>query len=61
MKKNRAEIVEAIRLAWDSLLSHLEYAADTSGAKCDKCGDAKFDRRCVREYAQIIKVLSDQL
>ena len=51
MKKNRnKDIVKVIRQVWSSLDSHLDYS------KKDL-----FDRRCVKEYAEIIYLLSKHL
>ena len=51
MKKNRnKDIVKVIRQVWSSLDSHLDYSKKDS-----------FDRRCVREYAELIFILSRYL
>ena len=55
MKQNRAEKVErAIRLTWSSLESHLPYAAVEKDIE-----KPKFHKKCVREYSEIIKILSE--
>lgn len=66
-KKERAErLVEAIKLTLDSLDSHLGYCNDEVKA-CNvrshkqELGDKKFHRQCVREYAYIALVLSEEL
>ena len=62
--KNNANIAKAIRLAWDSLDSHLDSAKGEKIGKecCDKAvGDKKFHVKCVREYAFIIQTLTDSL
>ena len=53
-KAERARKVErAIRLAYDSLQSHLQWTHKRS-----KEG-TNFHKRCVKEYAEIIKLLSE--
>ena len=53
-KIERAKLIdEAIRLALDSLESHLQYTHSKA-----KDGSMEFHRACVREYAQIILNLS---
>jgi hypothetical protein len=53
-KKQRArEIEKAIRLAYSSLESHLPY---THKKHVD--GSMKFHRECIREYSEIISILS---
>ena len=62
--KKRKEIVEAIRLTWDSLNSHLDDAVELTvkNACCKKAvGNPKFHRTSIQEYAKIIRILSDQL
>jgi hypothetical protein len=54
MKTKRAKKVErAIRLVWDSMDSHLAY---TYKKHHDK---SSFHKKCVREYAELIKILAD--
>ena len=49
------DIERAIRIAWDSLQSHLRYTyAKSSEGK-------KFHKKCIREYAEIISILSKHL
>lgn len=53
-EKDRAKkIAEAIKITFDSLDSHLEYVYDP-----DEAGSA-FHKKCVQEYATIIKILSE--
>ena len=53
-RKQRAEEIErAIELAYDSLRSHLGYTHQKA-----KDGSMEFHKRCVREYAEIIHILS---
>ena len=51
--KRERKIDKAIRLTYDSLQSHLRYTyiKTTEGNK--------FHKNCVKEYAEIIKILSD--
>jgi len=53
MKKTKkqirqAKITRAMKLTWDSLISHTPYYTP-------------FDRRCIREYSEILKILADLL
>ena len=56
-KQNHIELAKSIRLAWSSLDSHIDYV-DTPYKKGEPKG---FHKKCVKEYAEIIKTLSDQL
>lgn len=49
------KIEKAIRLTWDSLQSHLKYTQikTTEGIA--------FHKKCVKEYAETIKILSELL
>ena len=49
------EIEKAIRLAWSSLESHLQY---THSGRLIRDEDRDFHKKCIEEYADIIKVLS---
>jgi hypothetical protein len=52
-KQERSSKIErAIRLTWGSLQSHLDATHDLSH-------DRAFHRKCVQEYAEIIKILSE--
>lgn len=64
--KNK-NIARAIRLVYDSLESHLDDTFDPltpklkdKRAKDHICGQ-RFHIKCVQEYAEIIKILSDLL
>lgn len=61
-KPTRDEIVRAIRLTWDSLDSHLDYAVK-SVKMCPQCGgnDTRYHAKCVREYSLVLEVLSRML
>lgn len=50
------EIDKAIRLAFESLESHLQY---THGGKMIRNENREFHKQCIRDYAYIIKVLSE--
>ena len=61
---SRTKIVLAIRLAYDSLESHLDSSVKQleKNACCQKAvGDPSFHRKCVREYAEIIHTLASHL
>lgn len=55
MKKDkRAKLVDkAIRLVWASLDTHLDYTHK------EHHDSANFHKKCVREYAGLIKILSE--
>lgn len=58
--KRKRDIVMAIRIVYDSLETHLDDSV--KNAKNWKIvGSAHFQRKCVKEYAFVIKVLSDLL
>lgn len=60
----RKDIVRALRLTWDSLDSHLDAAAGLEHPLpcCNEAvGKRPFHQKCVREYAEIIKTLSELL
>jgi len=52
------KIEEAIRLTWDSLQSHLQY---THGQEELMLRDETkpFHKRCVRDYAKVLKILTE--
>lgn len=56
MKRNqrKKDIAKAIKLSWDSLESHLPYVYENGK-------DKRFHVGCVKDYAFIIQVLSDEL
>lgn len=56
-KKNRKEIVKAIRLAWSSMDSHLDY----TDIPYKKGEPKRFHIKTIQEYATIIRTLCDQL
>lgn len=59
--QDRAKKIDrAIRLAWSSLESHLEGAHRNLKLLEKKNGESnKFHKQCVKEYAEIIKILSE--
>jgi hypothetical protein len=54
MSKRAKKIEKAQKLVWASLKSHLPY---TYGKTKD--GTNKFHRKCVREYVELLKILSE--
>ena len=65
-KLERAKkLAEALELTADSLTSHLEYTHKKGGCDRRKCkkefGDRKFHRKCVREYAEVLLALAQEL
>lgn len=57
MKKDRSKTIEAaIKIASSSLLSHLPF---TYGKQSSRRESASFHKKCVREYCELIKHLSD--
>ena len=63
IKKNKEEIVEAIKIIWDSLDSHLLYSyKKRKNEKRDYyLGDAKWHKAVMRGYIKVINVLLKQL
>ena len=61
----KREIVKSIRLAWESLDSHLSFSEKPLAHKLRKhintVGGQRFHKKCVREYAQIIQTLAKAL
>lgn len=56
------EIERAIRLIWDSLESHLAYTYEPLPKRAEKDGETnEFHKQCVREYAEVISILSNLL
>ena len=64
-KPTKREIVKSIRLAWDSLESHLSFSEKPLAKKLRKhistVGGQRFHQKCVREYAEIIHTLAKSL
>lgn len=54
------KIIKAIRIVWDSLESHLDSSADKR-LKGGIIGTRNFHKKCVQEYAEVIKILSELL
>lgn len=52
MREKKVE--EAMRLVWDSLQSHLPYTYGKANTKT-----TRFHKKCVREYALLLKILSE--
>lgn len=63
MKKieHKKRVVKAIRLAFDSLDSHLDVFIDAPKRKYEITGSRKFHTKAIREYSYIIDVLADCL
>ena len=65
--KRIKDIANAIRLTWDSLESHLTDTYEPIYKKLkqkvakEHIGDANFHRKCIKEYAEIMKTLADQI
>lgn len=56
-KKTR-DIERGIRLTWDSLQSHMPYM---HGKRKDSPEGPAFHRKCVKEYAETLLILANQL
>ena len=54
------KIIKAIRIVWDSLDTHLDATADKR-LKGGIIGNRNFHKKCVREYSEVIKILSELL
>ena len=58
----REELIKrGIELAWESLESHLDYVVDKRPRSCEFCGDLKHDKKCIRDYAEMIYILAKLL
>lgn len=55
--KRDKKIDRAIRLSWSSLESHLQAIAGPSTSQ--RAEGYKFHKECVKEYAELITLLSD--
>ena len=54
MENEKAKKIDrAIRLTWESLESHLHWTHKKSSE------GLKFHRKCIKDYAEIIKILSE--
>lgn len=64
---NKKDIVKAIRLIWSSLDSHLNDTYDPIFDKIkdkkakEQIGNRAFHAKCVREYSEVISILSNLL
>lgn len=55
----RAKLIEdALRLVWSSLESHLEHTHQTKRLNKKSGESLTFHKKCVREYARLIEILS---
>lgn len=68
MKRSSAkvgDVVKAIRLTWSSLDSHLDYTHTPIKTRSKEMkaihGGRRFHKQCVREYAEVLLVLSKLL
>lgn len=52
------KVSEGIRIATDSLISHLEYTHGVSKKYLIRNETKVFHRKCVRDYAKLIHLLS---
>lgn len=60
----RKKIIEAIRIVWDSLDSHLDDSIEPTEKKkcCQKAvGSPSFHRKCIKEYVTVIATLAGLL
>ncbi len=55
------QIKKALRLTWDSLDSHLDWTHGIPKDKCKYCGSARFHKKVIKEYAEIINILANLL
>ena len=56
------KIAKAIQLTYSSLESHLDWTHGKIGKAHKKTGESNaFHKKCVREYAEVIKILSELL
>lgn len=58
-KERKDKIRRAIRLVWDSLDSHLPYIDTKPEGKSD--GSMKFQEECVKDYGELIYILTQLL
>ena len=69
LKERNKKIVRAIELSWESLESHLKYTHSKVQIKNEKYkkvlnryfGGNKFHIQCVKEYSEIISILTSLL
>lgn len=55
-KKERARKIErATKLVWDSMQSHLPYTHEDTGGN----GNNEFHKKSVKEYAELLQILSE--
>lgn len=58
--QKRAMLVdEGIQLVWESLESHLKFTHQESLLNKKNGETAKFHKKCVKEYARLIQILSE--
>lgn len=63
MKKEqrRKDLVKVIRSTWTSLDSHLDKCVSMSETEREYCGSEMFHIKTSREYAEMIKILTENL
>ena len=64
MKPKDEKVCRAILLTWDSVSSHirgLRVCEEMTASQQRWYGNVKFHKKCIREYAEIIKTLADVL
>ena len=62
--KKEATIVKLIEMTWDSLHSHLDECHSPSKVPPSMkgvYGDRRFHKKCVKEYAEMIRMLTTLL
>jgi len=64
-KQRRRQLIKSIRLAWESLETHLDHSVTTKKIKHKEareyCGDEAFNSQCVYDYSVIIYSLATEL
>jgi hypothetical protein len=60
-KARREGLVKVIRSTWASLETHLDSCVSETPQERKLCGNEQFHIKTVREYADTIKTLADQL
>lgn len=59
MKQEKIE--RAMKLVWSSLESHMIHDRDFPKKKCciKEVGNIQFHKKCIKEYSEILKILSE--
>jgi len=62
MEERAEKIARVMEIVCDSLVTHLPYTHGEIGEHQKKMGESKqFHKKCVREYAEALKLLSETL